>query len=244
MTAITSTPTKHVLIVLSDPAISSVTGWPVGFWWSELSHAWLEFRDAGYQITLCSPNGGDLKGDVWSDPNDENGYSAWDIVSSGFINAPITKNAIRGVPAIGSLNLENYDAMYLAGGQGPMVTWVDNVELHNTVATFYENGKILGAVCHGTCILLKAKLLNGDLLIKGKTWTGFANSEERYGESAAGQKIQPFWIQDEAAKIEDTNFIVQGMLTPHAVRDGNLITGQQQMSGGAVAKMMVEALGK
>ena len=98
-------------------------------------------------------------------------------------------------------------------------------------------------ICHATCVLLKARLADGRLLVEGKTWTGFANSEERYADDFVGLKIQPFWIEDEAAELENTNFIVSRRFKPHAVRDGNLITGQQQYSGGAAARLMVEALG-
>ena len=137
-----------------------------------------------------------------------------------------------------------YDAIFLAGGQSPMVTMINDTALHTFVVKAYEAGKIVSIVCHGTCILLKTKLSNGDLLVKGKTWTGFANSEEAYADAWVGQKIQPFWIEDEARKIEGTNFIVSGMFKPFAVRDGNLITGQQQFSGGTAAELVVQALGK
>ncbi|MGR3436313.1 MAG: hypothetical protein ACU0CO_15720 [Shimia sp.] len=76
MNPIFQAPSRHVLMVLSDPGTSPVTGWPVGFWWAELSHAWLAFRDAGYAITICSPKGGDLVADLWSDPDHESGYAA------------------------------------------------------------------------------------------------------------------------------------------------------------------------
>lgn len=82
------------------------------------------------------------------------------------------------------------------------------------------------------------------MLVAGKTWTGFANSEERYAEAAAGTKVQPFWIEDEAKEIDNTNFIVSGAFQPFALRDGNLVTGQQQNSGIAAANMIIEALGK
>ena len=98
-------------------------------------------------------------------------------------------------------------------------------------------------ICHATCVLLKLRLADGGLLVEGKTWTGFANSEERYADDVAGLKIQPFWIEDEAAKLDNTNFIVTKRFKPHAVRDGNLITGQQQYSGRAAARLMIEALG-
>ena len=98
-------------------------------------------------------------------------------------------------------------------------------------------------LCHAACVLLKTRLSDGTLLVDGKAWTGFANAEERYADDSAGQKIQPFWIEDEARKLENTNFIVSGRFKPHAVRDGNLITGQQQYSGRAAARLMIEALG-
>ena len=102
---------------------------------------------------------------------------------------------------------------------------------------------LAAATCHATCVLLKTRLTDGRLLVDGKTWTGFANSEERFADEHVGQRIQPFWIEDEARKVENTNFIVNGRFTARAVRDGNLITGQQQYSGTAAARLIIEALG-
>jgi putative intracellular protease/amidase len=115
--------------------------------------------------------------------------------------------------------------------------------VHRLVASFYEAGKVTAVICHATCVLLKTRLSSGSLLVEGKTWTGFANSEERFADDYVGRKIQPFWIEDEARELENTNFIVNGRFKPHAVRDGNLITGQQQYSGTAAAALIVEALG-
>ena len=98
-------------------------------------------------------------------------------------------------------------------------------------------------VCHATCALLETQLSDGRLLVEGKTWTGFANSEEDYVDEYAGQKVQPFRIEDEAKKLDGTNFMVASRFKPHAVRDGLLITGQQQYSGAAAARLMIEALG-
>ncbi len=80
-------------------------------------------------------------------------------------------------------------------------------------------------------------------MAEGKTWTGFADSEEAFADGFVGMKIQPFWIEEEAKKIANTNYINGGMFKAFAVRDGNLITGQQQFSGAAAAKLMIEALG-
>jgi putative intracellular protease/amidase len=112
------------------------------------------------------------------------------------------------------------------------------------VRAFYEAGKVTAVICHATSVLLRTTLSSGELLVKGKTWTGFANSEEDFADSFVGQKLQPFRIEDEARSLEDTNFIVQGRFKAHAVRDGNLITGQQQYSASATARLVVEALGK
>jgi putative intracellular protease/amidase len=92
--------------------------------------------------------------------------------------------------------------------------------------------------------LLDAVTPDGRLVVTGRTWTGFANSEEDYADEFVGKPIQPFRIEDEARKISDTNFIVQGRFRPHAVRDGNLITGQQQYSGAAAARLVIETLGR
>ena len=124
-----------------------------------------------------------------------------------------------------------------------MYTFFDDERVYELVGSFYEAGKVTAVICHATCVLLKARLADGRLLVEGKTWTGFANSEERYADDFVGLKIQPFWIEDEAAELENTNFIVSRRFKPHAVRDGNLITGQQQYSGRAAARLMIEALG-
>jgi putative intracellular protease/amidase len=114
--------------------------------------------------------------------------------------------------------------------------------VHNLAGQFYKAGKVTAVLCHATCLLLKAKV-NGKLLVDGRTWTGFANSEERFADEFVGKRIQPFWIEDEAKKLEGTNFIVASRFKAHAVRDGHLITGQQQFSGTAVARLVIEALG-
>lgn len=233
-----------ILMICANPTTSPVTGWPIGFWWAELSHAWMEFTHAGYDITIASPKGGDLEADGFSDPEHESGYSAQDIISLGFKKSALTANLIKASLALAEVNPDDYDAIFVVGGQSPMISMIDDTATHKFVADFYETGKIVAAVCHGTCILLKTKLSNGDLLVKGKTWTGFADSEEAYAEGAVGQKIQPFWIESEARKLADTNFITASAMAEFAIRDGNLITGQQQVSSAAAARKVVAALGK
>lgn len=235
---------KRVLMIAANPGVSPTTGWPIGFWWAELTHPWWTFAEAGYEVDIVSPKGGDLVADGYSDPEDASGYSAADVLSLGFKKSPSHAAMLRGTKSISEVDLASYDAIFLAGGQSPMVTMIDDAALHAFVARAYEAGKVVAIVCHGTCVLLKTRLSNGEMLVKGKTWTGFANSEEAFADSFVGKRIQPFWIEEEARKMEGTNFIVNGMFKPFAVRDGNLITGQQQNSGGAAAVLVVETLGR
>ena len=243
-TAIDTHTKKKVLMIAANAGTSPTTGWPIGFWWAELTHPYWVFTEAGYEVDIVSPKGGDLQADGFSDPEDASGYSTHDLISLGFKKSATHSAMLKGTKSIADVSLDGYDAIFLAGGQSPMVTMIDDADLHAFVAKAYEGGKVVAIVCHGTCVLLKTKLSNGDLLVKGKTWTGFANSEESYADAFVGQKIQPFWIEEEARKIAGTNFIVDSTFKPFAIRDGNLITGQQQYSGGAAAELVVKTLGR
>jgi putative intracellular protease/amidase len=123
-----------------------------------------------------------------------------------------------------------------------MFTFKGNEALQKLFVAFYEAGKPSAAVCHSTTLLLEAKLSNGELLVKGKTWTGFANAEEQFADSFVGMKIQPYWIEEEARKIEGTYFRVKEAFIPYAIADGNLVTGQQQNSGAVAAQLLLEQL--
>lgn len=235
---------KRVLLIAANPAVSATTGWPIGFWWAELSHPYWVFTEAGYEVAIRSPDGGPLQADGFSDPEDPSGYSAHDIVSLGFKKSPRHLALISNTPSLDGLDVAAFDAVFVAGGQSPMYTFRGNVRLQRVVTAFHEAGKVTALVCHATCLLLETRLASGDLLARGRTWTGFANSEEQYADSFVGKRIQPFWIEDEARKIEGTNFIVDQMFREFAVRDGLLVTGQQQFSGAAAARLVIEALGR
>ena len=243
-TALDTTSSKRILIIAANPGVSPVTGWPIGFWWAELTHPYWAFHEAGYAIDIASPAGGDLVADAYSDPEDPSGYSAADILSLGFKTSPAHAALLKGTRSIAEVDLDGYDAIFLVGGQSPMVTMIGDTALHAFVARAWEAGKIVGVVCHGTCVLLKTRLSDGELLVKGKTWTGFADSEEDFADSFVGKRIQPFRIEEEAKKLEGTNFVVHGMFAAFAIRDGRLIPGQQQNSGAAAARLVIEALGR
>jgi putative intracellular protease/amidase len=235
---------KKVLMVASNPSTSPTTGWPVGFWWAELTHPWWAFTEAGYEVEIRSPQGGALVADSFSDPEDPSGYSAHDILSLGFKRSPQHAALLGNTASLEGVDPTGYDALFVVGGQSPMVTFRGDARLQNLVARFYEAGKVTALVCHATCLLLETRLGTGALLVEGKTWTGFANSEERFADGIVGRRIQPFWIEDEARAMGGTNFVVDQPFREFAVRDGLLVTGQQQHSGAAAARLVIEALGR
>lgn len=234
---------KQILIVASNPSVSEQTGWPIGFWWAELTHPYWEFVERGYEVTIASPEGGPLTPDGFSDPEDESGYSAHDLISLGFKTSPTHAALIQDTEALADVAPAAFDAVFLVGGQAPMYTFRGNPAILDLVRAFYEAGKPTAIVCHATCVLLEATKSDGSLVVDGLSWTGFADSEERFADEFVGQKIQPFWIEEEARTLPNTNFLVQSRFKAHAVRDGNLITGQQQYSGAAAARLVIEALG-
>ena len=236
--------TKRVLMLASNPSTSELTGWPIGFWWAELTHPYWEFTEAGYEVTIASPDGGPLRADSFSDPSDPSGYSAHDLLSRGFIASASHHALVEQTPALADLDESAFDAVFLVGGQAPMYTFRHDDRVKDLVGRVIADGRLAAVVCHATCVLLDATTPDGELVVAGRTWTGFANSEEAYADEFVGQRIQPFWIEDEAAAIEGTNFVVAGRFRPHAVRDANLITGQQQYSGTAAARLVIEALGR
>lgn len=161
--------TKRVAVVLSNPAVSTTTGWPVGFWWSELTHPWLAFTEAGYEVELFSPDGGRVEADAMSDPRDASGYSASDLISMGFLSTPSLAALLADTQPAAAIDVERFDAIVVAGGQAPMFSFARASAVHRKFVEFFERGKIAAALCHGTAILRFAVLSDGTPLVKGRT---------------------------------------------------------------------------
>ncbi|MEZ4888504.1 MAG: type 1 glutamine amidotransferase domain-containing protein [Chitinophagales bacterium] len=231
-----------ILMVASSPTVSKQTGWPIGFWAAELTHPLRVFQEAGFEVTLASTEGGKIEMDVYSNPIDASGYSAHDVVSLGYLQQESFLQMLENTQKLEEVKIGDFDAIFLVGGQGPMYTFRGNKSLEKLFVAFYESAKPSAAVCHSTTLLLEAKKTDGELLVTGKTWTGFADSEEEFADQAVGMKIQPYRIETEAKKIAGTTFKVAAPFSAYAIADGNLITGQQQNSGAAAAELVVEML--
>lgn len=233
---------KKVLMVVANPTTSSNNGWPVGFWAGELTHPYFELTERGVEVTIASPDGGKVEFDNLSDPRDPSKWSAEDLISMGFIHTPELMAQLDSTPKLSDLNYDDYDALLVCGGQSPMFTFPDNTELQDAIKTFYESEKVTGALCHGVSALINVKLSNGDSLVKDKTVTGFSNIEEDFGNAAAGVEIMP-WRLEDMLRERGANYIQGGLFKAFSVRDGRLVTGQQQYSGREVAKVVITMLG-
>ena len=242
---------RRVAIVVANPAVSSTTGWPVGFWWSELTHPYHAFHEAGYEVEVFSPAGGKCEADGMSDPRDASGYSSSDLISMGFLHTPGLAALVEKTRPVAEIDVARFDAIVVAGGQAPMFSFEGATALHRKFVEFFEAGKVAAALCHGVAILRYARLSNGDALAKGRTVTGFANVEEDFADDAVwamgalprDKHLMPWRIEDELKRL-GANYVQAGLWRAFAVRDGNLITGQQNFSGAETARLVIETLGR
>lgn len=231
---------RRILAIVSNTA--DLHGMPVGFFGEELTRAFLAFLEAGHRVDVASPDGGETMVDTHSDPRTPGGDYRDDLITLGFLThdkfAPMLKNTI----STNDVNTDDYDAVWVAGGGGPLVTFKDNVELHALIARFYETGKVVSLICHGSSLLLWSRLSDGTLLATGKRWTGFTDAEEDQVNDAFGLTLNEYTIESEAAGMDDTVFLCRDANEPFAVRDGRLITGQQQYSSALAAGLVLEVL--
>jgi putative intracellular protease/amidase len=231
----------HVLEVVANPAVATTTGRPVGFWAAELTHTYHEFIEAGYLMTVASPNGGKVEIDAMSDPRHPSKFSADDTISLEFLVTPEKMALLEDTPRLADLDVSTFDALVICGGGSPMFTFRDNQDLHQAIRRFYEAGKPVAALCHGVAALVDATLSDGSYLVSGKTVTGFANIEEDVNDKMVGIRLMP-WRLEDALKERGANYIHGDLFKSFATRDGLLITGQQQYSGRELALLMKGAL--
>jgi putative intracellular protease/amidase len=156
---------KKVLMVVSNPAVSTTTtGWPVGFWAAELTHAYKLFTDNGYDITIASPKGGKVEVDALSDPRDYSGYSKDDTISLKLLQDKSFMNLLENTKKVSDFSSGDFDAIVVVSGQGPMFTFKQETDLQNKFLEFYNKGKVSAALCHGSSLLLYLKDKDGNLI--------------------------------------------------------------------------------
>jgi len=219
----------------------STTGWPAGFWAAELIHPFHAFREAGYDVTIASPDGGSVEIEAFSDPKHESGYSKDDELSGRYLNRPEFMKLLENTPAVATQSVDDFEAIMVSGGHGPMFTFPDATDLHALFSAFDRAGKVTATLCHGTSLLFYIRKEDGRPFVEGRRITGFTNAEEDVVEETVGQQVAPFRIEDEATRL-GAIFVKGPPYQPHAIRDDQLITGQQQQSGGLAAELVLKAL--
>jgi putative intracellular protease/amidase len=239
---VTTTRRPHVLMVVANPTTATTTGWPVGFWASELTHPYYAFTRVRYDVTIASPDGGRVEVDALSDPRDPSKWSAEDLVSMGFLSTPELAALLEDTPRLADLDPDTFDAIVVCGGLAPMWQFREHDDLKRTLAAFYEAEKPTAVLCHGVAALIDVQLSDGSYLVEDRTVTGFANVEEDFSDASVGQKVMPYRIEDQLRE-RGANYVQGGLFKAFAVRDGRLITGQQQYSGARVAEEVIAALG-
>ncbi len=222
----------RVLVVLSSEGRDQGRERP-GFEMDELSQAWLILADNGIAMDIASPAGGRPEADRF-DP--EAPYNARFLADSG------AQAALADTRRLADVRAEDYAALYVVGGKGPMFDLPDNPELQALIAGVYERGGVVAAVCHGPVALANVRLSDGSLLVAGRELTGFSNAEETvFGKRWASRF--PFLLED-GLRERGARWRAAPVMLPNVVVDGRLVTGQNPYSTAGLAEAIVRALGR
>ena len=222
-----------ILIVLTSHSELGDTGKKTGFWVEEFAAPYYELADAGAEITLASPKGGQPP----IDPSSELAAAQTEFTHRFDKDEPL-KQKLAHTLKLTDVKASDFDAVLYPGGHGPM--W-DLVEETNSIAlleAFQQQGKPMALVCHAPCALLKVKLPNGESLIKGKNVTGFSDAEEA---AVKLTKVVPFLLEDELKKL-GANYSNGPDGGVYVQTDGLLITGQNPASSAKAAKALMKLL--
>ncbi|MCD5323981.1 MULTISPECIES: type 1 glutamine amidotransferase domain-containing protein [Pontibacillus] len=199
-----------------------------GLWLSEFAEPFMEFTQAGYDVTVASVAGGEIPIDPHSISGEE--PDEWEGVME-----PLKDTAV-----LSDLNTEEYDGVFLPGGHGTMVDFPDNEAIKKALQPFFEQDKVIGSVCHGTAAFVGVTNQNGKPFIDGKRITAFTNAEEK--DQGLDEKV-PFLLETRLTEI-GANFMAEPNYTEHVEADGNLVTGQNPQSSLAAARKVVQKLGQ
>lgn len=210
------------------------TGKKTGFWLEEFAAPYYVFKDAGAQITLASPRGGQPPLDPKSDDED----AQTDATRRFKADAEAQKQLASTVP-LSSVKAEDFDAVFYPGGHGPLWDLANSAHSIALIEAFAHSGKPHGFVCHAPGVLLKVRDSAGQPLIAGRDVTGFSNAEE----AAVGlTEVVPFLIEDEFQRL-GARYSKAADWQVHVLTDGKLVTGQNPASSAAVAKALLALLG-
>lgn len=233
--ALAATKTAHaagsVLIVVTSHSQMGDTDKRTGFWLSEMTHPYYVIKDAGYDVEIASIDGGVA-------PIDPRSMDTTDEVNQRFLRDADLMAAVLNSHKLADINPNDFAAVLFSGGHGTMWDFPGDSAVNRFASTVYEDGGVVGAVCHGPAALADVKLSDGSYLIDGKRFAAFTNDEEK---KVGLDTVVPFMLQD---RLTDRGGIhVPGEAwQANAVIDQRLVTGQNPQSAHKVGELIVEAL--
>lgn len=223
----------RILMVLTSHDRLGDTGEKTGFWLEEFATPYYVFKDAGAEVTLASPKGGQPPLDPKSDDPD-----AQTEATRRFHGDAEAKAALASTRALSDIRPEDFDAVFYPGGHGPLWDLAENRDSIALIGSFQAANKPIAAVCHAPAVFQRARGRDGRPLVEGKRVTGFSNSEE----AAVGlADTVPFLVED-MLKSNGGDYSRAADWESHVVADGLLITGQNPASSGDCARALLAKL--
>jgi putative intracellular protease/amidase len=220
---------KILMVLTSHDALGN-TGKKTGFWLEEFAAPYFVFKDAGAEVVLASPAGGQPPLDPKSDlPEFQT------AMTERFKSDAAAQQALANTVKLASIDQQDFDTVFYPGGHGPLWDLAESADSIQLIESFDRAGKPMGFVCHAPGALRHVKAASGAPLIQGKQVTGFTNSEEAAVELT---NVVPFLIEDEFIKL-GAHYQKGADWAPFVVQDGHLITGQNPASSEDVAKALL-----
>lgn len=222
-----------VLMVLTSHDQLGDTGHKTGFWLEEFTSPYYVFKDAGAEITLASPAGGQPPLDPNSDSDDAQTES-----TQRFKDDKNAQNQLANTQVLSQVDPDEFDAVFYPGGHGPLWDLAENTASQSIIEKFYQANKPVGAVCHAPAVFKNTKNATGQALVHGKKVTSFSNSEEAAVELT---EVIPFLVED-MLKDQGGKYTKGNDWESFVQIDGNLITGQNPASSAETAKAVLAQL--
>jgi len=221
---------KKILMVLTSHDKLGNTDEKTGLWIEEFAAPYYTFIDAGFDVTLASPLGGQPPIDPKSELADFQ-----TLFTQRFDNDTTTQSIFAATTELSTLTADDYDAIFYPGGHGPLWDLTDNVESIQLIEQFLAQNKPVASVCHAATVLLNIKNEQGEFAIKGKKITGFSNSEE---DAVQLSEVVPFLLEDEI-KNRGANYSKGDDWASYVVQDGLFISGQNPASSELSAHKLI-----
>ena len=222
-----------ILMVLTSHDQLGDTGNKTGFWLEELASPYYAFRDAGAEVVLASPKGGQPP----IDPKSSESSFQTDLTRR-FEADTAAKAQLAATLRLDSVSQVDFDAVFYPGGHGPLWDLAEDKASIGLLESFVVAHKPVALVCHAPGVLRHVRAPDGKPLVEGKKVTGFTNTEE---ESMGLTKVVPFLVEDEL-KAKGGLYSKGADLESYVVSDGLLITGQNPKSSGLAAKFLIDQL--